>query len=372
MQEKIFLLGGRTGGPLTPLIATSSQLPYRVFIVGVKNGYEKKVADQKRLTFLALPETKLSGLSFAQDKWKIIYQIPVQLFILCYSIILSIIYLLQYQPKAILGAGGFTTVPIVIAVKLLRIFGFSTKIIIHQQDPLVGLSNKIGLNFADYSTYVYPQYLSKPYLQKSKQIPNPIAYEAFNSEVQTELMEKYPIISNFFSNKLKPVLLIFGGGSGAKVINNWVINNSKELLEYFDIIHLTGLLQYSSFIEIPHPRYLRLEFAMEEMPILMKQSDLVLCRAGLGSISELTYLQKPTFLVPIKNSHQEINADVVSQYMVTIPQDQLMGINFLLQHYPNSFIENKFPITPDFYSQSLRNYYSEIEHFLESPDDLGK
>jgi UDP-N-acetylglucosamine:LPS N-acetylglucosamine transferase len=53
----------------------------------------------------------------------------------------------------------------------------------------------------------------------------------------------------------------------------------------------------------------------------MQKSDFVLCRAGLGSITELNYLQKPTFLVPIPNSHQELNAYLSPQF-VTLDQNQ--------------------------------------------------
>jgi UDP-N-acetylglucosamine--N-acetylmuramyl-(pentapeptide) pyrophosphoryl-undecaprenol N-acetylglucosamine transferase len=362
MKKSILLLAGRTGGPLSPLLAISSQLSFRPFIVGVLNGYEKTVANQKGYTFLPLPQTKLSALSFSSTKWKIIYELPVQLVILIFSIILCISYIIKYQPVAVLGAGGFTSVPMVFAIKIMQFFGDNTQIIIHQQDPEIGLSNKIAFRFAHIKSYIFNYSKYSKLLKNAIQIPNPIQFELYQESVQNEIAKKFPDISNFLRNKTKPIFMIFGGGSGAKVINDWVIKNQKLLLNNFNIVHITGLLQKSELPYISNKNYLRIEFAIEEMPMLMKQSDLILCRAGLGSISELKYLNKPAFLVPIKNSHQELNAEVVKNDFIILDQISVDSwLETILTKYPLSF-KNMNQSDNSKYRNDLINYY----HYLDS------
>ncbi len=365
MDELIFLMAGRTGGPLTPLLAISSQLPLKPVIVGVSHGYEKKIASTKNTIFLALPETKLSALSFGSFTLKSLLDLPLQVIKLFFALIMSGYYLLRFRPKAILGAGGFTSVPMVISCRILRLFGLPTKIIIHQQDPLIGLTNRLALRLCDYGSYVYDYPKNNPLLQKLTQIPNPIEMEVFHDQYQNQLLSKYPDLANFISAKTKPILLIFGGGSGAQIINKWVIDNHAILLKKFDVIHLTGALQEKPLPLINHPRYLRFEFLLEEMPLVMRQSDIVMCRAGLGSISELLYIQKNAYLIPIKDSHQEINALMVKDFFEILEQDNIDNwLNTLSDATPTVF-HNKQKYPGNEYQTKLFDYYDQLESFLE-------
>ena len=358
-------MAGRTGGPLTPLLAISTHLPYRPFILGVRGGYEEKVAQTKGYPFLALPATKLSALSFGSSKRKLLLELPMQIGLLLWAIVLSAIYIFQHRPVAVLGAGGFTSVPMTIAVRLFRLLGNETRIIVHQQDPLVGMANKIALRLADFRSYVYAASRRSNLLEEAVQIPNPIQLENYAPETLKSLEPEYPEASSFLARQSKPVLLVFGGGSGAKVINDWVVQNAPGLLQHFALIHLTGILQDTPLPEIKHPSYWRQEFALEEMPLLMKKADLVLCRAGLGSISELTYLQKPAFLVPLKGSHQEINAKEVSQYFPILDQARTADwLRTITQTYPQYFRTVNWP-SPARYRDELYRYYAALEESIE-------
>ena len=364
-RKHIILMAGRTGGPLTPLLAMSTQLPYRPFILGVRGGYEEQVARTKGYPFLPLPATKLSALSFSGSNAKLLLEIPLQLGLLLWAVVLSGIYIFQHRPVAVLGAGGFTSVPMTIAVRLFRLLGNEPHIVVHQQDPLVGIANKIALRLADTCSYVYTTSRHSNLLEKAWQIPNPIQLENYTLESITSLGEEYPKVNSFLDTQSKPVLLIFGGGSGAKVINDWVVAQAPALLAHFSVVHLTGILQDTPLPEIKHPDYWRQEFALEEMPLLMKKADLVLCRAGLGSISELTYLQKPAFLVPLKESHQELNAKEVAHQFFVLHQDQTASwVSTLQEQYPNYFQTLSWP-DPAEYHARLNTYYAQLEQSIE-------
>ena len=363
-SKPIFLLAGRTGGPITPLLAISAHLPYRPFIVGVGGGYEQQVAQKKTYPFLSLPATKLSSLSFKSSRWQILWELPWQSLRLLLAIALSCVYVFQHQPKAVLGAGGFTSVPMVVAVRLFRLLGGKTKIIIHQQDPLVGTTNKIALRLADVRSYVFDASRRSGLLEKAYQTPNPLPTAAYDATEEKTWAKKFPKITEFLKNQSKPVLLVFGGGSGAKIINEWVVAKINSLTEHFAVIHLTGVLQENSLPEIEELDYFRLEFALAEMPYLLKKANLVVCRAGLGSISELLYLQKSAFLVPLKGSHQEANAKEVSQYFHVLDQNQSSSwVSTIVEHYPTSFENIAWPDSKE-YEKRLQDYYDFLQQSI--------
>ena len=202
------------------------------------------------------------------------------------------------------------------------------------------------------------------------------------------------------STKL-PILLIFGGGSGSLFINNWVWGNLQVLTENFRVIHLTGLLQNEKKIsekafqsnlrddstkqnaqnlhskidlekfnlsknskngkEISN--YLSIPSLLEEMPMILKLCDLVICRAGLSSISELLYLNKPSFLVPIPYSHQEINAKVVVEFFPILEQKNSQIWLEDILNYKQIFAKIKYPESLQIQAK-LNDYYQKVYRII--------
>lgn len=380
--QNIFLLAGRTGGPLIPLLAISKSLPeFNPIIIGVKNGFETKIAKQENLEIEYLPEAKLNILSFKKQKFAEILlgilDLIKTLFLLVFSFGKCIYLLLKYQPSGILSSGSFLAVPIIFAAVFLKKLGLiETKIIIHQQDPLPGLANKLTIRLADLKSCVF-EYTKINFknFKDCQIIPNPIDIQKFEAAkienienpklkefFQPPLIKEVPLrAEDYFnhpaakaaslfvkeSSSTKPIFLIFGGGSGAKIINDWVSSNLEKLLEHFRIIHLTGELQgnpQSTSLTAPllkEPEkntffskestcraddfsvYLPLPSLIHDMPAALKFSDVVMCRAGLGSITELQYLNKVAILVPIPNSHQELNAELVKNNFTILEQTNI-------------------------------------------------
>ena len=99
----------------------------------------------------------------------------------------------------------------------------------------------------------------------------------------------------FSLSEQKPVLLVLGGGSGSRAINEAVRANLKKLLKIFDILHLTGkgnLIKEES-------GYIQREFE-QDMGSAYAAADVVLCRAGSNTVFELLCLKKPCLLIPLK------------------------------------------------------------------------
>jgi len=162
------------------------------------------------------------------------------------------------------------------------------------------------------------------------------------------------------------LFLIFGGASGAEAINDWVISNLEHLTRRFNVLHLTGSLQRKHYQNVHSKNYLSLsELSDKEMKLALNLADVVLCRAGLNSISELLYLQKPAYLVPIPKSHQEVNAQVVKEYFYILEQENMpQWIEIIYTTYPHFFHKINYPSREEI-RQKLDIYYQRLQKFLK-------
>jgi UDP-N-acetylglucosamine--N-acetylmuramyl-(pentapeptide) pyrophosphoryl-undecaprenol N-acetylglucosamine transferase len=272
----------------------------------------------------------------------------------------SIYVLLTFKPVAIFSAGGFTSVPMIWASVVLSKIGVQkTKIIIHQQDPEPGLTNKLTARFADVLTCVFASTKSCKGFENAEMMPNPIALS--DNKVETSITKELDQIP-----KDKPILLIYGGGSGAMFINNWVNENLYMLVKKFYVVHLIGALQdnQNELLSLKSSNYFPYISLIDEMSYALTQADLIISRAGLGSISELQYMQKKAFLVPLPKSHQEKNTKEVEGYF-----------EILEQKYVSSWLENvlnyesKFEGKKKFFAgeskANLKRYYQQVQEVIE-------
>jgi UDP-N-acetylglucosamine--N-acetylmuramyl-(pentapeptide) pyrophosphoryl-undecaprenol N-acetylglucosamine transferase len=320
-KPNVFLCAGLTGGPIIPLVAVSKKLDATAIIVGIKKGVEKKIATENALLFLSLPKAKLGFFSFSnKNLWTIflgIFDTILNIAKLVVAIILSLLYLVKYKPRLILSVGGFSAVPVFLAAKLTNLFGITkAKLAVHQQDPIMGLTNKICSRFADVLTcnfeYTRENFFS---FNTATVLPSPIDPARF---VDRDIFNVE--LRSFLKNSKIPIFLIFGGGSGSLFINNWVEKNLTTLCKNFKIVHLGGAIQKPGKTSLSNPNYFFTESINADMGMVLKRADFVLCRAGMSSICELLYLGKTAFLVPLPNSHQETNARIVADNFIILEQ----------------------------------------------------
>ncbi|MEM1312077.1 MAG: UDP-N-acetylglucosamine--N-acetylmuramyl-(pentapeptide) pyrophosphoryl-undecaprenol N-acetylglucosamine transferase [Patescibacteria group bacterium] len=378
-MNKVYLIAGRTGGPFFPLPAVVKSLSnIEPICIGVKNGFEETASHKRGWKIRYLPETRLTLLSFKTEKISETVKNYSDLFknfiLLAWSFLKCVYFLVLDKPKMIYSTGSFLAVPIIYAAEITNFFRLTTtKIIIHQQDPQPGLSNKLTVSKANLVSYVY-NYTKLNYskFKNAIQIPNPIEEEKYNKLsllTQDKLIEQAKNLELQKFLKIKnsnPLMLIFGGGSGSEDINVWTINNIDELLKKFRIIHLTGLLQTKQLGDVKNVNYLRLEVLFEEMPIVMKLADLVLCRAGMASITELQYLEKPAYLVPLPSTHQEENAKMVESLFYILHQSNRPSwLNTISKTYPAYFDQVTFP-SKDIAQSKLKKYYKTLQDMLDN------
>jgi UDP-N-acetylglucosamine--N-acetylmuramyl-(pentapeptide) pyrophosphoryl-undecaprenol N-acetylglucosamine transferase len=104
-----------------------------------------------------------------------------------------------------------------------------------------------------------------------------------------------------------PLVVVTGGGTGALGLNQLVAAAAPRLIEACQIVHLTGRGRGVP-AQTDSPRYRALEFLVSEMPHLLAAATLVISRAGMGTLTELAALARPTLVVPLPGSHQWANA----------------------------------------------------------------
>lgn len=278
-NHRIFLSGGGTAGSVSPLLAVAEHLHgYDLFFVGTAHGVERDLVG-KRMPYLSIPAGKLRRYS----SWRNITDVANIIYAFFYSLIL----LVRYRPSAVITAGSFVAVPLVWAAWCVGI-----RTVVHQQDLQVGLATRLTQPFASVLTKAFVEIP----LHNAEVVGNPVR-------------DLTPTTQDFTLDTTVPTILVFGGGTGAQAINELV---SKELCDLANVIHVTGPNKNTSHIS--HPRYHVFELLNESMKEALAKADLVIARAGLSTISELSILTKPAIIIPMPNSHQEVNAKFLDKH----------------------------------------------------------
>ncbi|MCK4778436.1 MAG: undecaprenyldiphospho-muramoylpentapeptide beta-N-acetylglucosaminyltransferase, partial [Actinomycetia bacterium] len=227
----------------------------------------------------------------------------------------SFIILRLERPDIILGTGGYVTAPVLCAGLLRRI-----PIIIHEQNSIPGIVNKIFGRFAESIAVSFPD-TEKYFPQKKKVVltGNPVRKELF----QYKKEEAYDFFE--FSPDIQTGV-IFGGSRGSKSINQAVIESFQQISRFrkLQIIHLTGKDDYERVVEeikkIPtkgEKLVYRCYPYFEKIGKAYSIADFILARAGATTIAETTALGIPSIFVPYpyaSEGHQEKNARYLEKF----------------------------------------------------------
>ena len=291
-RKKIIFSGGGSGGPVTPLLVLAAELQndYDLLFVGTKTGPEKELIENDGFKFISISSGKLRRY-FSWQNFTDIFKIAQGFFD-------SWKLLSQDRPNLIISAGAFVSVPLVLAAYLRRI-----PVIVHQQDIRAGLANKLMAPLARVVTVTFERSL-RSYNQRAKWIGNPFVEIDHNNRVDIlfKLTHEYNLESDL------PLVLVVGGGTGAVAINNILQASLDDLCEFCQILHISGK---DKMISANNSRYHQFELvAHAELLEFEMAADLVVSRCGLGFLTELSALAKPSILIPMPHSHQEENAAI--------------------------------------------------------------
>jgi len=296
-QKKILLVGGGTLGSVSPLLSIASKYPAEYLFVGSENGPEKDfVLSQGIDNFQAIKSGKLRRY-FDWQNFTDLFRIK-----LAFWQSLKIIW--QFKPDIVLTAGSFVAVPVVWAAWLMR-----KPVIVHQQDILVGLANRLMAPFAKRITVVFPEQVSDFDNKKTVVTGNPVRQTKASLEKDGRL------------------IVITGGGLGARSMNKFLIPFVPKMIEAgFRVYHLLGSKNADQALELDG--YYSDKFVKTGMLDILSQADIIISRAGMSLISEAAALKKALVLIPITDTHQERNASFLAKRNAAIiirqGNDQIM------------------------------------------------
>jgi UDP-N-acetylglucosamine--N-acetylmuramyl-(pentapeptide) pyrophosphoryl-undecaprenol N-acetylglucosamine transferase len=298
---KFVITGGGTGGHIFPGIAIADELKRKIngteiLFVGAKGRMEEKVVPDNGY------EIKTISISGFQRKnilknWNIGFK-------LIGAVKSSKRILKEFAPDAVIGTGGYVSGPVVYSALKLGI-----PALIEEGNSYPGivtkfLSNKVNrvvINFEETAGYLKPG---------SKTVK--ISYPVRNKLKKRDRIESLKFFG--FKNTSSKTLFVFGGSQGARANNSEIMKILDDLTERnINIIWQTGRTDFKNISAAVSEKYSNvriLEF-INEMDYAYSASDLVVCRAGISSIMELSLLKLPAILVPYpfaSENHQEKNA----------------------------------------------------------------
>jgi UDP-N-acetylglucosamine--N-acetylmuramyl-(pentapeptide) pyrophosphoryl-undecaprenol N-acetylglucosamine transferase len=292
----ILFCGGGSMGPVTPLLAVLRRIRERDANVQVlwavtPHGPERDVLSQEGIEMVTIPVAKLSRFpDMTWLTWPVNYlrahRTAAQIF-------------QTRQIDLVVGAGGFTQVPVMRVAKRKHI-----PCAIHQLDAVPTLSNRLVAAGCRFVTTSF-SYEASPFRSvSSERIATPCRFAGVILPSPEDARRYFQL------DPRRQTVFMFGGGTGAAALNQAVDMMRSRADSSFQIIHLTGRNKIEMRRTDLSKGYIVADFFDErQMSMAYAAADIVVSRAGIGAMSELACLKKAAIIVPIPGSHQEANAD---------------------------------------------------------------
>ena len=307
---KILFTGGGTGGHIFPIIAVAREIrrihpAAEFFYIGPKDEFGQYAFSQEDIKIKTVPAGKLRR--YVNPK-SILANIVDLLFRTPMGILRAFFYIFYLGPDVIFSNGGYGSIPATVAGWILGV-----PIFLHESDAIPGKANRFAARFA---WEIFISFRKTPYFPEGKMIliGNPIRREIMTGD-RKEALEFFKL------DDQKPTIVVFGGSQGAQRINDVILEVLPEMLKNFYVIHQTGEKNYEQIkkeaaIMVPDPElrknYRPFSFLQEaDLKDAYAVADLIISRAGSGSIFEIAAAGKPSILVPLTESaqnHQSENA----------------------------------------------------------------
>lgn len=294
-QRPILIMAGGTGGHVFPALAVAEYLRQNgesIVWLGTRAGIESRVVPAANIAIEWLSVQGLRGKGTIT-----ILLAPFKLMRACWQAYRA---LLRLRPRAVLGMGGFVSGPGGLMAWLLRI-----PLILHEQNSVIGLTNKLLSRIATQNYFAFPEAARN--VPRSECIGNPVRKALFGLEVpETRLAKRIHERMN---------ILVIGGSLGAARLNKVL----PEALAKIDQASRPNIRHQCGNKHLADCEHIYLTAGVEaevldfidDMPSAYSWADLVVCRAGALTIAELTAVGIASILIPYPyavDNHQYHNA----------------------------------------------------------------
>lgn len=308
---RLVIAGGGTGGHVLPAVAVIEELRNQdidsdILWIGSHGGVERSIAEGQDILFMAIQTGKLRRYASIETVTDA-FRIPI-------GIAQAWRHVRAFKPDVIYSTGGSVSVPTALSGSR------SAPVLTHEQTAQIGLSNRTLARVA--STFAVG---FEDTARQARQIHGHVVLTGnpVRSSLSTGSQESgYAAFG--FSREL-PVIYVTGGARGASPLNQRIEELLPDLLEVAQIVHQVGPASANADLErltslkgnFPAHlarRYAVRDFITTELADLYAITDLVIGRAGAGTISELAYLGLPSILIPLPGTwgdEQRKNARVL-------------------------------------------------------------
>ena len=311
---RVLIAGGGTGGHFYPALAVMEEFSQRepgarLAYIGTRHGIEGRILPSYPwIRFFPIHARGLERGNF----WQNLYAIAL----LSLAFLETFIAIVRFRPQIIIGMGGYASFPVVLLGSLLgRVIPVRT--VIHEQNAIAGLTNRILAPFVDKVLVSYSQ--SKASFPRARRIAvtgNPIRKEFLLAKRTAEAYQRFDLDPD------KQTVLVFGGSHGSAALTTAIIRAKGSIAksESMQVLLVTG--------KSGEERAIREEFNragvhnivvrqyIERMGEAFAVADLVVSRAGATTLAEITSCGKPALLVPwggAAGGHQWENARVLRE-----------------------------------------------------------
>lgn len=312
MTYRIGLAGGGTGGHIYPLIAAIEELKRAQkteqgiefdFIYFGAPGEYKSILIEQGVKVVEIMPSKLRryfDLQNVLDGFKFII-----------GLLQAIFRMFSEMPDVLFSKGGPGALPVVLASRFYRV-----PIMVHESDTVPGVTNLISARYAERIGIAFNS-ASEFFKGNVAVVGNPIRRSLLDGAVKTEQAKNSLGIS-----PAPPLILVLGGSQGAQRINNFFLDHAAELVQEFQVMHQAGTKNFKEAQEqlrsvLAHTgeeaekRYRLVPYFENDLAVALSAADVVVSRAGSGSIFEIAAFGKPSVLIPLPEAsgdHQTQNA----------------------------------------------------------------
>jgi UDP-N-acetylglucosamine--N-acetylmuramyl-(pentapeptide) pyrophosphoryl-undecaprenol N-acetylglucosamine transferase len=291
------------GGHLAPALGLIDSLPREDTVVFIGRKFaiegdkvlslEFQEINSRNIPFLVLAGGRFQR-SFSSQTLPSLSRIPLAVF-------QAVTYLRRVQPDVVLSFGGYLSVSVGIAAKMLRI-----PLVIHEQTLEAGLANKILAPFASKICISWEN--SRPFFPSTKVVltGNPL-------KIFTKKVFDLPFSS---SDQKLPLLYVTGGSTGSHAINMLVENGLDMLTRTFCVIHQTGdttefgdyerlVIKKAALPELQRARYhIQKYVTSDQIGEIMDKATIIMSRSGINTVTELIFFGKPALLIPLPHGQK--------------------------------------------------------------------
>lgn len=282
-QNRILLSAGGTGGHVFPALATA----YELAELDSEVVFTTDIRGQKYLENKSFP-FKITNSASPSGGWK---QKITFAFKTAIGVFQALNLIRKFKPHAVVGFGGYPSFPTILATRIL-----GKKIIIHEQNSVLGKTNLFLMKYAD---IVATSFEETKYIVNADCVGNPV-----RAEISAHPYPENTAVLN---------ILITGGSQGAKYFSEIF----PDVFDGIENIFVTQQAKEEDVEEIEN-KYQQMSIGAEVKPFFddiekkIAQAHLVICRSGSSTIAEIAVIGRPAIFIPLPSSadnHQVINAE---------------------------------------------------------------